>query len=101
MLHEALVTLGDEEAMLRVAVTAEVLISDEAWSVCEKLGLHEGLDIGEVQVAPWAPKSLGGHVIHTWGLLRCDVRAESELEAADMNLQVEGAIGARAYSMEP
>jgi hypothetical protein len=32
LVHEALVALGDEEAALRMVVTAAVLVGDEAWS---------------------------------------------------------------------
>jgi hypothetical protein len=67
LLHKAPIALGDDEAALRVVVMAVVLISDEARSGREELGLHEGLDVGEVHVAPWAPESPGGRIIRAHG----------------------------------
>jgi hypothetical protein len=63
LLHEALVALGDEEAALHVTVMAAVLVGDESRSGREELDIREGLDIGEVQLALWAPESPGGRVL--------------------------------------
>jgi hypothetical protein len=67
LLHEALVALSDEEAALRVALMATVLVSDEAQRGREELGLHEGCHVGVVEVAPWAPESPGGRVVRARG----------------------------------
>jgi hypothetical protein len=50
-----------------MAVTTAVLIGGEAQSGREELGLHEGLDVEEVQVALWAPESPGGRIIRVCG----------------------------------
>jgi hypothetical protein len=57
LLHQVLVTLGDDEVALRMAVTTTVLVSDEVRRGSEELRLRERGHIGEDEVVPGAPES--------------------------------------------